>query len=131
MPTAEGLAEERKAEWAKLGDHGEERAAHAWKKLSALVGEDKAKALEGVIGDAAAVEAVEILLEKAGEPKFSPGKAVSDAPDPSAMLAEAQKLQGDSDYYQNAEKQKTVSEIFKKLYPGQVPTAATGPSWQR
>jgi hypothetical protein len=121
QPSEETLAAQRQTEWAKLGPHGEARAAHAWRKLTALVGEERASALEGFIQDARAIEAVEMLLERTGEPRFSAGAGGGmDADD---LKAEADKLIGSSDYYSNPAKQARVAAIFKKLYPGQIRAA--------
>lgn len=121
QPSEEKLAAQRRAEWAKLGPLGEARAGHAWRKLTALVGEERARALEGFVEDARAIEAVEMLLERAGEPRFSAGAGGGTGADD--LKAEADKLIGSSDYYANPAKQARVAAIFKKLYPGQIRTA--------
>lgn len=68
-------AEERQAQDAEvfkaLGEHGERRVQHLWGQLQGTLG-DRAKALDELVGSAAAVEALEMLVERAGAPKFSP-----------------------------------------------------------
>jgi len=122
QPSEEKMATLRQAEWAKLGPHGEARAGHAWRKLTALVGEERASALEGFVQDARAIEAVETLLERVGEPRFSAGAGGTGA-GLDDLKAEADRLIGASDYYTNPAKQARVAAIFKKLYPGQIRTA--------
>jgi len=121
QPSEEAIKAFRTAEWQKLGDHGEARAQHAWGRLVGIVGEEKAKALEASIDSAAAIEALETILEKAGEPKFSPG-ATGAAP-AGATEEDARKIMREPDYWQNPAKQQQVAAIYKRIYPGQVQTA--------
>ncbi len=107
------------AEFAKLGENGQARAAHVWGRLQTVLGKDAAGALDGQVTTAEGIAALEVLLEKAGEPKFSPAAGATSAQqDTGALLLEAKRLQGDVDYWSNAEKQKRVTEIFAKAYPG-------------
>jgi hypothetical protein len=116
VPTKEQIEAANKAEWAKLGENGEARAAHAWGRLTALLGDDRAKALESAVGNAAAIEAVETLLEKAGEPKFSPQNAGANT---GLDLKQIKAIQAEPDYWSNPEKQKKVADAYAKLFPGQ------------
>lgn len=120
-PSEDEIKAFRAAEWKKLGDHGEARAQHAWGKLVGIVGEDKAKALEASIDSAPAIEALEQLLEKAGEPRFSPGS--TGAAVAGASEEDARKIMREPDYWQSPAKQAQVAQIYKRLYPGQVQTA--------
>jgi hypothetical protein len=120
QPSAESVAAEISAEHKKLGEQGRDRAQFAYGRIKALLGDEAAKAFDFIQVDAAGTLAVEALLEKLGEPKFSPGAANTGAADPTAALAEAKKLMGDPDYWQNKEKQARVAEAYKKIYPGTV-----------
>lgn len=72
-PTTEEIAAQRTEALKPLGEHGEKRIEHVDNQLAALIGGDKAKALRDAPGTAAGIEAMEALLEKMGQAKFSPG----------------------------------------------------------
>lgn len=133
QPTEAQIKAERTAEFAKLGENGAARADHVWKQLQGKLGEDKAKALDGVVQSAAAIEAIEALLEKSGEPKFSPAAGAGGAPqNAEALKAELAALQADYNNYWQPHIQARVTAINKLLYPGPstgvVPGSNLGPS---
>lgn len=88
-------AEDRKA----LGEHADKRIEHVTGKLTALVGEDAVKALDVDYLPAKAIEALETLLEKAGEPKFAPGSSTTPGTTGAAAArAEIQRLMADQEF---------------------------------
>lgn len=116
--TPEAIAEEIAGEHKKLGEHGRERADFAYDKLTALIG-DKAKAFDYIKVDAAGTEAIEALLEKLGQPKFSPGAANAGGGNVSGSeaLAEAKKIQSHADYWKDPAMQAKAAELYKKAFP--------------
>jgi hypothetical protein len=115
-PTPEQLAASRKETYAKLGEHGEQRVQHVWGRLQHLLGE-KASTLDELVDTPEAVEALEALLERAGEPKFSPGGGVPNAQGASAAAAEIKKLEGDAEFQKKIldRNHPEHAEAFKKL----------------
>lgn len=110
-PTADDMKAARAEFTKQLGEQGEQRLSHVEKQLEAI----GAGALK--IGNAspAEFEAVEKLLEKTGQARFSTGSAGVSAPLSQAQLEE---IMASPDYYVNREKQRQVKEGFAKLYPG-------------
>jgi hypothetical protein len=72
VPSAEERQAADTAVFQQLGEHGERRVQHVWGQLRSVLGEEKAAVLDGMVGSAAAVEALEMLVERAGAPRFSP-----------------------------------------------------------
>jgi hypothetical protein len=98
-PTREQAEAGLKEEYAKLGEHGEARAKHVWGRLQALLGPQKAEALDDVVSSAAQIEALEALLERAGEAKFAPsGDGHVTQGSPQWAVAEIQRLQADEEF---------------------------------
>lgn len=110
-PTADDMKAARESFTKQLGEQGEQRLSHVEKQLEAI----GAGALK--IGNAspAEFEAVEKLLEKTGQARFSTGSVGVSAPLSQAQIEE---IMNSPDYYNNPEKQRQVQEGFKKLYPG-------------
>lgn len=122
QPTAAQTEAAQAAEFAKLGDNGQQRAAHVWGRLQAALGAEAASALDGEITTAAGIMALEALLEKAGEPRFSAPAAGGGTQSADALRAELAKLQADYNTYWSPAVQARVGEIMKQLHPG----ASTG-----
>lgn len=116
VPTAEEAAAQRTEFFKQLGEQGEQRFTHTSQKLAAVLG-DKAPALNLEHASPQEFEAIEALLEKAGQAKFSAGAATVPA---AKSQAELEEIMASPDYYVNKEKQKIVTDGFAKLYPGKV-----------
>lgn len=132
-PTEQQRAEAIAATFKALGENGQQRAAHLWGQVQAKLSPEHAAALDEAIQTPEQIMALEALMEKMGEPRFSPAIGASPAqPDSGAMLLEAKRIQGEPDYWSNMEKQKRVSEIYQKVYPGPsqgvTPGSKLGPS---
>lgn len=110
-PTPDDMKAAREAFTKDLGDQGEARLSHVEKQLEAIGAGD----LKIANASKAEFEAVEKLLEKTGQAKFSAGTGQVGAPLTQAQLEE---IMASRDYYVNDEKQRQVQEGFKKLYPG-------------
>jgi uncharacterized protein YnzC (UPF0291/DUF896 family) len=113
-PTAEEAQAAKQAIYSKLGEQGEQRVAHIGRQLAALVGAQHAAAMDATVESPAQIEAIEALLEKAGQAKLSPGTATVA---PGLTEKELQKIQGESDYWTNPDKQAKVRAGFLRLYP--------------
>ena len=96
-PTPEQIKASRDETYKALGEHGEQRVQHLWGRLQNTLGE-RAAALDDLVDSPEAIEALELLLEKAGEPKFSPGQGAADATGAATAKAEIAKLQGDPEF---------------------------------
>jgi len=119
-PTPEQLAASRKETYDKLGEHGEARAQHVWGRIQHLLG-DRATALDDLVDSAEAIEALELLLEKAGEPKFSGGPTPAAQQGAAAAAAEILKLQGDIEFQKkfldrNHPEHQAAFDRMKKLH---------------
>lgn len=113
--TTSRIAENRKL----LGDAADKRIDYVKGKIKVLAGDKAPDALDIDYLPASAIEALETLLEKAGEPRFSSGSgAAAGAKDASALNAEVKALQESPDYWDSPAKQARASEIFKQLAPG-------------
>jgi len=117
-PTADESAAARAEALKPLGEHGEQRLQHVDRTLAALIGEDKARALRDAPGTPTAVEAVEALLEKAGQAKFSAGTAAVDG---AATEIELKAIQASPAYLAeqsaDAPLHRKVAAGWAKLYP--------------
>jgi hypothetical protein len=113
--TQEQAAEARKAVYAQLGEQGEARVQHVGKQLTALVGEKHAQAFDAVVESPAQVEAIEALLEKMGQAKFSAGAAPVHAV---KSEAELKQMVGDERFLTDPVYRKQVEDEFKRAYPG-------------
>lgn len=119
--------EATRAEMAKLGANAQPRidAVNAW--IDANFAGDEAAALKGGATSAAAVTAIEKLIEKAGGPKA----AITADGGRGAALGEAEliSMQNDPRYWRDKDPAfiAKVTEGWKRLYPGQVDaTGRTG-----
>ena len=116
-PTEDEQKQALASEYAKLGENGAQRADHVWNGLKARLGEDTAKALDGAVSSAEGIQALEMLLEKAGEPRFADGGR--SAGSGGLTIERLKAIQAEPDYWQNPEKQKVVADGYQRLYPGQ------------
>lgn len=112
-PTADDVTAARGAFTKQLGDQGEARLGHVEKQLEAL----GLSALKAANASVAEFEAIETLLEKTGQARFSAGTGRVGAPMPREKLEE---IMASPDYYVNKDKQRIVEEGFAKLFPGKV-----------
>lgn len=113
--TQEQAAEQRKAIYTQLGEQGEQRVQHIGKQLAALVGEKHAQSFDAVVESPAQVEAIEALLEKMGQAKFSAGPAPVT---PVKSKAELDQMVADERYYTDPTYRKQVDAEFQRAYPG-------------
>ena len=112
--TQDQLIENRKI----LGENADKRIEYVKGKLKALVGDKAPEVLDVDYLPASAIETIEALLEKAGEPKFSSGQGGAQQKDTTALQAEADELMKSKDYYESPAKQARIAEIFRQLAPG-------------
>lgn len=122
-PTQEELDAELAQVYSDLGEHGQQRADHIWKQVQAIVGEEEAAALDGLVKDADGIKALETILEKAGEPKF-----VADNDDTGSSALDENKLREmmkDPRYWRDKDPAfvDKVRKGFEALYPGQEQTS--------
>lgn len=113
-PTAEQIAEARKTEYGKLGEQGAERVAHVYSGLRAAIGDKHAAAIDAVPLNAAAIEAIEALVEKTGGAKFAPSGG-GGAPSGVPTMHQVREIQASSDYWTNPDKQTQVREMLGKI----------------
>lgn len=114
MPTQEDLLAEKKRELEKLGDHGLARVKHVDRWIKAQLPEEKAAALGETLGSAAAIEAIEMLMEKVGAPKFAPVAGAGG--NAQVTLAELRAKQQDPRYYSDPAFRTEVTEGYKRLF---------------
>jgi hypothetical protein len=120
------------AEVAKLGENYQARsdALGSWSRAN--LDPDSAEAMDGLITTAKGFELMEKLMGKAGEPAFAgegSGKSVSGA----KSITELRALMNDPRYHTAGQRDAAyvamVDAEFAKSYPGEVPIAASGPSY--
>jgi hypothetical protein len=70
-PSEADLEADRQKVWSELGEHGQRRAQHLWGSLRTVMGE-RAHDLEPLLGSAKAIEALEMLTERATGSRFAP-----------------------------------------------------------
>ena len=108
------------AEYAKLGESGEERAHHVGAWVDKTFSPETANALAGFATNAAAVTALEEIMALGGEPRFAPFMSDTGSV-PTAK--DAHDLQNSDAYWQtnHPDHQKTVDRVAKlwKLIDGQ------------
>jgi hypothetical protein len=109
-----------------LGEHGKARIEHVGGQLKALVGEDGLKALDFDFLPAKGIEALEAVLEKTGQPRFSPSSSGGGA-EPGDTEEQLKAIQAEPDYWESPEKQARVAKGYAKLYPGKS-NPALGPT---
>lgn len=113
-PTEAQRKEALNAEYAKLGENGPARVTHTFNGLKATIGEKHALSIDSVPLNAAAIEALEALVEKAGGAKFAPsGAGGSGAGSPT--LHQVHEIQASSDYWTNPDKQEQVRQMLTKI----------------
>ena len=105
------IANNRKA----LGDNADKRIEYLKGKVKVLAGDKAPEALDLDYLPASGIEALEKILEKAGEPRFSSGSATPEKKDASELRAELDTLQKARDYYESPEKQKRAFEIAHQI----------------
>lgn len=71
VPTAEEIQAEHAKIYQALGEHGERRVQHLQGQIKGLLGE-QAEAVLGLPPSPQLIEALELLVERAGAPRFSP-----------------------------------------------------------
>lgn len=122
VPTAEDIEAERAGTYKELGENGKARYEHARGKLVGLLGEEAAGLIwpADAIPSAKGVEAVESLLEKAGEPKFSAGDSGAAPGDRTAIQARIDELQAKPNYDIDPAIQRELAGLYKKLHPGEI-----------
>src|SRR3990167_3277739 len=112
--TSDRLTENRKL----LGENGDKRIDYIKNKIKTIAGDKASEALDIDFLPSSAIEAIEKILEKAGEPKFSAGQGGPQPKDNAALLEEAAKLQIAPDYWESPSKQARVLAIFEQTNPG-------------
>ena len=105
------IATNRKA----LGDNADKRIEYIKGKVKVIAGDKAADALDLDYLPASGVEALEKILEKAGEPRFSSGPATQEKKDASELRAELKTLQESKDYYESPGKQNRAFEIARQI----------------
>lgn len=107
------------AEFKALGDHGMARAARVNTWLEGTIGKENVAALEGATTTAKSIEALEILMEKTGEPAFSAEAAAANGTD-RMSIDELRKMQSDPRYWNDAQRDPAfvakVDNMFKQLF---------------
>jgi len=113
VPTQADLKAAREAEYAKLGEQGQARAQHVFRQATAVLGEEKARALDGVVESAEGIEAIELLLEKAGGARFAPGDVA--AASGGQSLEDLKAMQRDPKYKSDPAFFRKVTDGFTRL----------------
>ncbi len=112
---AAALAENRK----RLGEHADKRIDYVKGKLKAMFGDEAIQHMDIDYATAGRIETLEKMIEKMGEPRFSPEGAASQAKiDKDALQKEMDDLIVSPDYYSDKRKQARVAEISRQLSPG-------------
>lgn len=116
VPTQAERDADAKAVYDALGEHGQRRVQFTWGALKTLLG-DKAEALNTMAGSPQAIEAIELLVERATGSRFAPP---SEGSGPGGMLTEAEiRAKMATPEYLNGD-QKVRDEVmraWKALYP--------------
>ena len=107
----EQIAENRKL----LGENADKRIEYIKGKVKAIAGDKAPEALDIDYLPASAIETIERILEKAGEPKFSAGPSGGEKKDVSALKVELEELQRARDYYESPNKQNRAFEIARQI----------------
>lgn len=116
VPTAAEREADAKAVYDALGEHGQRRVQFTWGALKTLLG-DKAEALNSMAGSPQAIEAIEMLTERATGARFAPP---SDGSGPGGMLTEAEiraKMASPGYLNGDAKVRDEVARAWKALYP--------------
>lgn len=116
-PGPEALEAAREKTYKALGEHGKDRWEFARSRLVGQIGEEAASLLWSPTANPSAkgVEAVEALLSRLGEPKFSPELHAISGKSLPELKAEAQALQAEPGYHDDKQKIARVREIFKRI----------------
>lgn len=130
IPTAEEAAKQRQAIYDGLGENGEKRVAHMWGWLKSTIGEEKARALDGMASTPDGLAALEELMNKAGGSRFSPNGAgqAAGALTEAEIRAEMRKpeyVSGDPAAHER------VRGMWKALYPDQPGAGIAAPFARR
>lgn len=107
----EQLAENRKL----LGENADKRIEYLKGKIKVIAGDKAPEALDLDYLPASAIEAIEKLLEKAGEPRFSTGAGGEGKKDAGELRAELDALQKNKDYYDSPTMQKRAFELAGQI----------------
>lgn len=120
VPTAEERQAEAKAFYGALGENGEARAQHLWGQVKGILPEPQAKALDSLLGDKAAFEAVEALVTRAGGAGFAPagGAAGGVGLTEASLRAQMQDPRYHDPRVRDDAFVRQVSEGWAKLYGG-------------
>lgn len=116
IPTAEEAGAQRAEIYGKLGENGERRVAHLYGWLKGSIGEDRARALDGLVASPDGLAALEEIMAKAGGARFAASNAGGAASGESEEGLRA--LMAEPDYRTNPAKQRRVTEGFQRLFPG-------------
>ncbi len=116
-PSREDAAAARQSVYDKLGEHGAARAHSVWQGLVALVGENRARALDEALGSADAIAALELVLERASQGRFVPLNAGARSPFKSE--AELKTMMADPRYWRDRDPRfvADIEDGWKRLYP--------------
>lgn len=116
-PGPEALEAARAETYKALGEHGKDRWEFARSRLVGQIGEEAANLLWPPTANPSAkgVEAIEAVLGKLGEPKFSPELHAVSGKTAQELRAEHRALMDSPDYYRSEEKQARAAEIFKQI----------------
>jgi len=115
VDSTEAQAQALEEELGKLGEHGTQRVQHVEGWMRARIGEEAVAALEPLLASAAAIEALEKLMESVGERRFVP------ADKPEKIDAETlDRWVRDPRYWRDRDPAfvKQVTEGFRQLYGG-------------
>jgi len=118
-PTQEALDAVMAKTYEALGEHGKDRVDYARGRLVGIVGEEGAALMwpQDATPSAKGVEAIERLLEKAGEPGFNAGVHAVGAKSADELLGEAAKLQESQEYFNGDKKTRDrVNAIYQRVY---------------
>lgn len=116
VPTAAEREADAKAVYDALGEHGQRRVQFTWGALKTILG-DKAEALNTMAGSPEAIEAIELLVERATGSRFAPP---SDGSGPGGQLtaAEIKNMMMAPEYLAgDREAHAKVQRAWKALYP--------------
>ena len=108
---SEQVAENRKL----LGENADKRIEYLKGKINTIAGDKASASLDLDYLPASAVEVLEKILEKGGEPKFSMGTGGEGKKDAGELRAEMTRLQIEKDYYESPSKQKRAAEIARQI----------------
>jgi hypothetical protein len=118
VPTESDMQAEREKLWGQLGEHGQRRVQHLWGSLRTVLG-DRANALDGLVSDAKAVEALEELAARATGSRFAPPAGGNGKPVGALTEDEIRAKMAKPEYWRDKDPAllAEVERDWKTLYP--------------